>query len=220
MNCCNIKYVAFSHCFSGFSFSHILFNRCHVLEFELSPWRLSRMVGKPLGETCLDFAHVSWLHKVKDAVKQRVIKTLLVSKDSAWTRKTRWFWNILWMTPKVMENICPSAAGTHALHISLPAVQNATSSAFLFWMWHQHVYMSTVVLLIEFRFMPCTFSDDLYLFCLFSRVVLLPLQEHPMPEALDLHTYLLKTGLPATGEASIQHGGPVSRWDLENNNFM
>lgn len=41
------------------------------------------MVGKPLGETRLDFVRVGWLQKVKDAVRQRVIKTVLVSKDSA-----------------------------------------------------------------------------------------------------------------------------------------
>lgn len=41
------------------------------------------MVGKPLGETWLDLARVGWLHEVKDAVRQRVIKTVLVSKGSA-----------------------------------------------------------------------------------------------------------------------------------------
>lgn len=58
-------------------------NSCHVSEFELTPSRLTRMVGKPLGETQLDFVHVGWLQEGKDAVRQRVIKTVLASKDSA-----------------------------------------------------------------------------------------------------------------------------------------
>lgn len=35
------------------------------------------------------------------------------------------------MTPRVMEGTRPSAAGTRALHTSLPAAQKSTSSAFV-----------------------------------------------------------------------------------------
>ena len=68
------------------------------------------------------------------------------------------------MTPKVMEDTCPNAAGTLALHISLPAVQNATSSAFVCILYVTpaciYIYMQPV-LLIELWFMARPFSEDL-----------------------------------------------------------
>lgn len=68
------------------------------------------------------------------------------------------------MTPEVMEDICPSAAGTRALHIPLPAVQNATSSVFVCISYVTpaciYIYMQPVFL-IELWFMACPFSEDL-----------------------------------------------------------
>lgn len=69
------------------------------------------------------------------------------------------------MTPRVMEGTRPSAAGTRALHISLPAAQKATSSVFVCILYvtpacvYIYIYMQPI-LLIELWFMAWPFSED------------------------------------------------------------